>query len=414
MLRADFRLWKDIFKALSRHAESNTDRASQQNAAFQLSVCYKLGFGCEQSDTESTAKLLQSEFTEEDLRGEITRIQKDKLPGSPRKGFLKRLGLKVEASGYAREQVLDEAFLAHEAMIFALEHLLGRTDIRVILQKLILSEILYQQKDYERSEDVALIALDDSTPSTGKFVALHTLRNFYYGTRRWSKMLEYATQLFELQKTRESRMVDQVYGDEDMLDELKHLETTFAFLHYERRFAEALDIACRCSELGTAIYGPGSKSALIYDANLALLYSNLHRITESKEIFERAIETGEKNFGAKSEVVLYIKQLQFSTCKKRKVTKIGAKILEDCRSALPPDHPTTKAIIQTMAHVYANEGHLNEALLLAEEHHKLCFKYPTNGDAADAIFGISQSLLGPHPLGRSRAPFITSSKPVRR
>ena len=341
-----------MFQGLEHHATTVDDVLSSQNALFQLSICFHLGFGCKRCEVTSREYLSQSGISHEKFLEELDVIRKDDEPRHI--GALHHAGADTRfhsrvSEDYKRDCILEEAYIAHQQMAMNLEQIMGELHSRVVLQKIVLAEILEMQHNETDAETLLLKALvNQNEGSWNKMRLNQTLAMLYSKTKQWNKSKAYADATdrhvglrFAIQTFRAAR------------DWNKLIETSQAYLEH-------------------TIEDFGDESPAVLEAIdiLALAFLAARRTKESKEMFLRAIEIGERIWGPEDPVVQYCKVripgIMVTMKQRNVICDIGPRVLAIYKRTYGSDFKTL-SITRGLADSFLWTGRILEAIPYQQE-----------------------------------------------
>jgi tetratricopeptide (TPR) repeat protein len=393
----DFRLWKSITKALDLQATSHPDLKCRENAAFQLSICYELGFGCKRCTNQSMRWLEASKKTTKDLADNIATIRVGKASwGAPEIGLAQAPRASVE-SGYQTDGILKEGEDLHRQTIADLECVLDRNHPVLMQQKVKLAEILIFWEEFHESEAIILemarfcrehISEDDTIISRVNSV----LRQIYVRFNRWDELIELATKQLAMLRDRKHSTHFQFgprYSNEvPLLDDL-----ALGYFQLEN-YQETAEASLRQVEVTTQLYGEDSRATLNAMTVLAASYWYLLRVAESKQIIKRAVEIGEEILEKDDRQLLHMNMILVSmhTNKKERNESENRAIhnLEASERVLGDEHRITLGTIFQLAQIHSWKGQLRKAL----EYHEKCVSMHQkalgeHSDTAQAMVNLS-------------------------
>lgn len=157
----DYRIHSFLTQALVNMAENTDCECCCENAAFQLALCYSLGFGVTQNTEDSSRWLSRSKKTSDEMSAAIMQI-KDAHPGA---GFLLRLagyGYRTDLPlRYREDGILSLAIKEYRSMIQARQRSLGPSHFSTQRLKGTLIYLLRWNNEYEEALDLAHDMIDN-------------------------------------------------------------------------------------------------------------------------------------------------------------------------------------------------------------------------------------------------------------
>lgn len=124
----DFRVHAYICAQLKAAAEKDGCKACSSNAAFQIALCYSIGFGVRADRERMEHWLLQSERGPKGLERALESLRRLDPPRTSYMGELIDLGYSSPlAEDYDNQGILDQALTEYKAMVISREQVLGET-----------------------------------------------------------------------------------------------------------------------------------------------------------------------------------------------------------------------------------------------------------------------------------------------
>jgi hypothetical protein len=152
---------------LKNRAIGSPSTLVSKNAAFELALCYMLGFGVPKDDAKSESLLNQSMRQQRDLDYKIDQIKQDKLSQDFQDGTYRRLEAegyirRVEFARYHREKErLDKIELEYRREILDIQSVLGAEHSIVQYLKSLLSSILESHGRWVEVEELRVQVMDE-------------------------------------------------------------------------------------------------------------------------------------------------------------------------------------------------------------------------------------------------------------
>ncbi|KAL9119337.1 MAG: hypothetical protein Q9187_004112 [Circinaria calcarea] len=323
---ADFRVRPYIAACLEKRLINSASSHEAQNAAFQLALCYKIGFGVPLDDNKSQSLLRQSTMRPEDIESRLSLMRKSGMYMYLRTHSFADL---VESEGsffsinvaqaYRNQGQLDRAELEIKREIRDAENILGAESYVTTSLKSSLMMILGLKENWEELEQLALQRLEQearaqSGENPGSLDIMANLAKAYIG---------------------------------------------------QERFEEAEELLNKIMRTRERILGEEHPSTLISMSNLAVLYARQGKCNEAEQLNSQALKKLRRVLGEKAlttcesmEVMAYIYSLQG---KWRKAGETELKVLTIREGSLGQEHPDTLRSIQSLARYYGKEGKRREA-----------------------------------------------------
>lgn len=199
-----YRLYQSHYKVRShilaclkeRVSRSSTPTIALHHEAFELSICYTLGFGAHKDDDKAKTLLEQAGSSLEDLAHEVNLVQNCQLERSPREGPYNsalhqgQVGLTTGGQQYAED--LKSASLRIKTEIVSLEEAIGASHRIVVILKSTLTNVLILQEEWEEAKHMQVDVLEWTSRRLGSshpdtIWSLSNLAYIYSKQRRWNE-----------------------------------------------------------------------------------------------------------------------------------------------------------------------------------------------------------------------------------
>ena len=150
----DYRTWGHIATKLERHCENSNSRESAFNAAFQLALCYSIGFGVPRNEQKLNFWLQKSQRPREDLETEKRMLKPRAIKSHQvRSWFNEGFGAQLNhVHEYQKLGSLEASRIDYQNIIRDWEEELGQGHFMVLFQKEVLSQILEVEGRYLETE----------------------------------------------------------------------------------------------------------------------------------------------------------------------------------------------------------------------------------------------------------------------
>lgn len=164
---SDYRVHSYIADALKDTANGAGCLACQNNAAFQLALCYAIAFGVSYNDTERDTWILKSGKSLDDLQEALNRIQTENGKANFAAGLYKMGYRSNLLDRYRNEELLPKATTKYRAMVTRREELFGPSHFSTLRLKSFLVDLLSSLGEFDEALAHALSNLRNASPEIG-------------------------------------------------------------------------------------------------------------------------------------------------------------------------------------------------------------------------------------------------------
>ncbi|KAL8678042.1 MAG: hypothetical protein Q9186_005573 [Xanthomendoza sp. 1 TL-2023] len=336
----------------SYSAESNC------KVAFQLALCYKLGFGVERAEDTSMRALHSSRKTEADIEEALDRCSKGENHADPttgvraltRKGHLPPIEFGFY---YLNEGNIEEAKSRLKQEITDLQASLGdRSDITLTV-KCALSSIWVLQKRWEDAEKLQVDIVQTSMQSgmhphhPSLLAAINNLAYIYQnlGDRNQAEKL-----LLTLKD------VDEQALDAAHLTRLTITGNLAGLYRTQERWDMAEQIELQALEISMAQLGPEHPSTLANQAELAWTYKKQRRWYDAERLEFQTWATSERVIGKEHPHTLTFKfNLAYTLAVQHRyevAETLSREVVEGRTKVLGVEHPDTRASMDSWQYIH--------------------------------------------------------------
>lgn len=300
--RADFRLRTYIFTCLQKAAENTKHHIcgiSPQNAAFQLALCYKIGFGTTRSELMVQRCLASSGLTKKELESQLDSIRKEFESGEFYEGMFKQLSLQghifeIEAGQYYRDRKLLHRVIDHyKREITDLENVFGDTYWLNWTLKRPLALIMQDIGQWKEAEELDRKVMEMNQKALGQehpvtVISMADLATIYEKQGRWKE-----TEALELNVVKTSQ---NWLGTEHpfVLSSMATLASTY---RNQGRWKDAEELEVNLLGTSQRLLGSDHLFTLWIMSNLAETYTHQGRYKEGEELEKQVLEISLKILG---------------------------------------------------------------------------------------------------------------------
>jgi tetratricopeptide (TPR) repeat protein len=271
------------------------------NAAFQVALCYLIGFGVRPDRQESDRWLHRSTRTLDEMEDTLRRIRQAELKAKALES-LTQLGYSgMLDTTYQRDGVLHEAIQQYQEMIKAQENLLGRTHFSPIrLRSLLITLMRYG--DGDQNLEALNLAQSNLKIAEDRNVDQVDLLGMKSQTARIYLDLGYL-------ETAESiaREIDHHYATgphKDHINNLKNQEFLAYVLQKREKFSEAIDLGQKVEIACVSKLGIYHDSTLRAKRSLVEAYEGIGELEKAVELNENLVESREECTAADNPVLI--------------------------------------------------------------------------------------------------------------
>ncbi|OCK98961.1 uncharacterized protein K441DRAFT_693173 [Cenococcum geophilum 1.58] len=305
-VKIDRRVREHIMKCILHEARYNKCLRCQKNSAFQLALCFKIGFGIAASERSSQEWLQNSGRAAAELQSEVQLISQISPTSDP---FLyhSRFLTNLNNEGYLRpvdyfdaykaDYSLDQIIQGYEREISDLECCLGSQSLVSVGMKSTFASVLKRAGDYAKAADLQEEQVQwlENHPEFGpQHLDTHVLWSELSGLYRLVHMQ--AQLLQDLGSFEEAeRLYKSVLSQRESIFGKLHEATLNvmsdlgAFYIYQANYDQAQEYCEEELRLSEKMFGPHHYSTLISLNNLALLYLHKEDVKLAKELLDRAM-----------------------------------------------------------------------------------------------------------------------------
>jgi tetratricopeptide (TPR) repeat protein len=291
LLLSHYRLRQHIKECLVERADHDPDVEIRQNAAFQLAICYSVGFGCSRNETEAEKWLKLSESPASELSSAMCFLLDEQdivyenkaIAALVRNGNFQSLEYGLE---FRQEPSLHQVEEEYRREIHDLSAALGSDHVGVLNLRMILAGIMMDQGRFPEAEQAVRQTLDRYTAR---------LRLDHQETLRCTTVL--ATILEENDRFEESKSLHQVVLEQRVrllgpnhLDTLESARQLGTVLQSLGEFEEAGAMATRDYEGRLVVLGEMHPDVYKSMANVASITQDMGHLNDSVWWNERALE----------------------------------------------------------------------------------------------------------------------------
>ena len=362
----DFRLWRSIFQGLEAQATFHPNQQCRSNAAFQLALCYQVGFGCNRCEIKSLYWLSKSGKCADQLKEELAFIQANTGPWYY--GMIRELGEPRLEKVYNANGILTEAEKVYRQLILDLECVLSKDHTAMIEQKARLADILNEQGRFSEAQTILLATLA-SCKKRSSLPVVRALTKTYYFMGRFEDMEALILEEKELwdQAQRKSSVA---FYDVNAMEE-EHILGILAVAYYQQgKYKEAESTVIKRIDLAKTLYGEAHQRTLAGTTDLAAMFIGSGQTSQAREMLHHAIPIAERILGRDDAEVLHMNMqlsLAFSGRRERKMAEaVATRNLEVCKRVLGDRHKTTLDTMESLGLNLDLQGRRHEALQLRE------------------------------------------------
>ncbi|KAF2659853.1 kinase-like protein [Lophiostoma macrostomum CBS 122681] len=375
-MSGDYRLRTAIFDALVSQAGSHPDVCCRDNAAWQLAICYELGFGCAHSSQQSADWAKRCSKSMEELRTELKRLES--ISDTPQAGSdFNNWGFTTPVNAYDADGILPRAAEVHRRSVADLQRLLPPGHHKIQQQQIILCEVLGASSRWKEAYGLISVVLDECrryrVHDPLLLWAIETKRSLCARLDRRHEANVLLAEAKEMQ-----RVVD------GPAKQFRHrnwrVEPTPGSIHYLNQLGisqiEAKDYEAAEHTLLESIkaanehYGPEDDSVIQIRSFLAVSYF-LSNKPDVEDRIQEVISLCDENDTVvtraeklRMRIVLcreYLKQDEL-----HEALRLAVRVVDDCRSQLGLGHAFTEDATIALADVYFRRNQVKEAQALRE------------------------------------------------
>ncbi|KAF2259193.1 kinase-like protein [Lojkania enalia] len=285
----DFRVHSFLAQSLVSMAQGEGCDTCSSNAAFQLALCYLLGFGVQADKKESDKWLHASSKTAAEMSNTLQRIRQREL-GDPVTESLTRLGYSGSLNiTYEQDGVLGEAIQQYQNMVLAQENLFGPAHFSPIRLRGILVTLLRWNNQFQESLSLALYSL-----KIGEDLDIHQLD--LLGLK--AGLVEAYMSLGEMEKAEFfARGIEEAYAAGPYKDHVARLRNqgVLARILLEREnYEEAVELGQEAEQNCISKLGIHHDITLSVRRSLVTAYDRVGNLEKAVEVNERLLEAREK------------------------------------------------------------------------------------------------------------------------
>ena len=365
-MTGDFRLWTSIFEGLKAQANFHFNETCRSNASLQLAFCYRIGFGCDRCDAESSYWQIRSGKCADDLRREVELIQADKGPFHT--GLVRELGPVSLQDVYSADRVLTRAQKVYERAIADLEDILKPDHTVMLRLKSLLAMILNEDGQHHKAEALLQATLKSLTKRESLLQIVEAMKDTFFRLGRFEQMESSALEEKAIWDELDPKSSLAFWNTKDVRDVhiLSDLAVAYTYLGKEQLVESVI---LERIELCKKMYGDAHPSTLLSITDLATFIGNQPRRTqEARQMLLKANLIAEKSMGKESHAVLHMKKqlsLFYSTRKEQKEAEtLAISNLEACQRILGHSDILTVETLGSLAHNMDEQGQVQEALKL--------------------------------------------------
>ncbi|KAF1847231.1 TPR-like protein [Cucurbitaria berberidis CBS 394.84] len=323
LYRADYRVRSGIRKELER----KYTRTLSKDVAFQLALCYILGFGGDYNEAESQRFLHESEKSPKELQLALKDI-------------------------HAWEERVDD----RPGDIYT--HLTTRNHIQVIDLPIMFRD-LGKLEDAKTATVQELHDLQRNSGGNSRATVLltHSLCSILSAEGKWKQLQDLSSEvILDIQNK--------------LIPEVQVLQlgfTIFLVLAYKNLglWDEAADLQSQVLRINTQYYGADHQTTIISMDQLALIYADQEHWDVAERLQRQAIGMMEQNFGRKNRRTLNAMNNLSMTYrgqgKLKEAESLAREVYRNRMELLGSDHPETLVTIGIIASILADQERLVEA-----------------------------------------------------
>jgi tetratricopeptide (TPR) repeat protein len=349
----DYRVRIHIRKCLEelyRETQNSSILDAESNIAFQLALCYYIGFGVRRDEEKANCLLKQHNLNHSErprFERVVARIGEQfhiLVPISEAMGDLEEKGHlpETDISAYYMEQdnlenAVRWAFQELEdlKLAFSVENSI------IQIAKSSLYHILKRLGRLKEAEDLALELFEHETRANDdgdekSFICTKKLAMILFDQKRWDEAEKLQAQV--LKHSRET------YGNEHSLTMLEKTDLAAIYAHGEQ-WDKAEKLYEEVLNHYRNVLGAANRTTLIGMNNLAMVYSNRKRWKEAEKIWIDLIEIPKKNFGLLGpEILGFMNNLATYYVREKRweeAEELCLKVLKVSKTVCGAGHPET-------------------------------------------------------------------------
>jgi tetratricopeptide (TPR) repeat protein len=329
-------------------------RTSPQDAAIQLALCYKIGFGVPKDCDKAKKWLSDTPLNDGDLERWIDSKKVEIIWSRIRDGIYKHLLDQghisyIDLPQYYRDKdLLVRAVENYNREVKDTQEVFGEEHDLVLELITQLTHLLYVQGRWKKAEGLVVQVMDTRKRVLGQehpdtLICMANLASTYRNQGRWKEAEELEVQVMETSL--------RVLGQEhpDTLISMGNLASTY---RNQGRWKEAEELEVQATETSLRVLGQEHPSTLISMANLASTYGKQGRFKEAEELEVQVVETSRRVLGPEHpDTLLSMNNLAW-TWKQQDRNNEAVKLMVDCvellAKVLGVEHPHTRAILITL------------------------------------------------------------------
>jgi tetratricopeptide (TPR) repeat protein len=361
---ADYRVRGHVADCLKIQASSHPCENCKLNAAFQIGLCYNIGFGFPLDENQALLWLEKSKRQANDFEIEMETarsIVPDRSFKNGRvgllgeNGFLNRIDYANEYRKLALSRKIESQYLQE---IQDMQKSLGEGHRVVIVLKSILVSILIGKGDFERSEALMIELLEEleSNPACGPG---HT--NTLTISDNLALVLQYQSKYKEAEEMNKRTLgwKEEVLGREHP-HTLISVHNLAMVLQYQGKYEAAQEMNQRALDGLEKVLGKEHPHTLMSASNLAAVLVSKGEYEVAEKINQQVVDRREKVLGKEhpdtlSSISNLAKLLQHQG-KYEAAEEMSRQALEKREKVLGKEHPDTLASSNNLASVLNDQG----------------------------------------------------------
>ncbi|KAI9682985.1 MAG: hypothetical protein M1822_006178 [Bathelium mastoideum] len=340
-----------------------------KDAALQLSLCYKIGFGAVKDDSKAE-RILVANYPDNEGPELLAKLMGDlkKLPLVRQNtqtlfselGLQKCIELNFWQYSYERIQVLRaEPWIKQE--IQDLLASFGNSHTLTKIARLSLATILTLQGKWKEAKELEAQAMEthervlgNEHPSTP--ASLANLASTYRYQGRWSQAEELDIQVVETRK--------RILGEEHPAT-LASISSLASAFRNQGRWSQAEELDMQAVETRRKILGEKHPDTLASISSLALTFRNQGRLSQAEELDKQVVETRTKTLGEEHPDTLASISSLALTFKNQgrwsQAEELGMRVIQTRKRVLGEEHPDTLTSIDILKSIYRHQGKWRDA-----------------------------------------------------
>jgi len=293
MEACDFRVQSCLTRQLTATAEGKGCSACVRNAAYQLALCYSIGFGV-RSDQETCQHWLQSSGKSTLELDDALRSLKQMTPSFSGMETLLKLGYQGQLpEEYENQRILPQVVVEYQAMVSSREQLFGSAHFSTRRLRGLLADILSRNGQLEESAQViwkGIKILEEDEKSRDELLVLKG---------KLARTYEDLGRLDESESLRKE--VLDGYSTGPQQDEVGRVVTLFNLtsISLERgNNEEAIDRGVVAVKESLRVLGPYHSNTLISKSTLALAYNRAGQLDQAVDLNLEVAQARERSIGS--------------------------------------------------------------------------------------------------------------------